>query len=156
MSLNAQVEPMKAMIAFSVWKVSSQLRFVSLASKWNDVFVLEQRKTWGFNAGFQKSRLDTSNCPKMSRPAAIDKRPGGILIDVLRNWETLRLHSEFQVIQLDVPKYRGCFFLHVCDMIFHLPKKKAESLTKYSLTFGVFFVGRISCVESILGWRIPI
>lgn len=70
----------------------------------------------------------------MSRPAAIDKRPGGILMC----WETEKLWDfikSFKSLQWMYQNTADGLLLHFCDMIFHLPKKKDVSLTKYSFNF---------------------
>ena len=80
----------------------------------------------------------------MSRPAAIDKRPGGILMC----WETEKLWDFIKSFKSLKWMYqnRGYVFLHFCDMIFHLPKKKAVSLTKYSFNFrGIFCWADLTC-----------
>ena len=108
-------------------------------------FVLEQRKARGFNAGFQKKPLGHKPLRKMSRPAAIDKRPGGILMC----WETEKLWDfikSFKSLQWMYQNTADGLLLHFCDMIFHLPKKKDVSLTKYSFIFrGIFCWADLTC-----------
>ncbi len=78
----------------------------------------------------------------MSRPAAIDKRPGGISMywATEKLWDAIKVVS--QVIKMDVPKAWMCF-LHFCDMIFHLTgilhPNTPPVLQGILLTFWVFF-----------------